>query len=920
MKQRTIYLLLLLFAGCHLTVIAQNLSKKYNKERPVVVVCDWDKAPYESLNVNGDPAGFNVDMLRMLMDELNLPVTFVMKDWVQAMKTFERGDADLILANSIRFLGEEYTASSQIINYNRVKVAMARDTSKAISLKTLKHEGVVLKAGDYSTIFFMDDSTDANLIEYQSPKVALLGLISGDNKYFLWGEEPLRWKIKELGIDGVYLNDVGIPVSEVRIIGRDKELIYQIDDCFSRLKQRGDIEDIRNKWFHPERVKHPIPPAAIYITIGGLLLTLLLMLFSRLAKNIIKEAIRKSNELNKMIYRALDMGNFNVIVYDIRCDRFTNQYGSMLPVDGLSLEAFVARLHPTQKKEFQQKMQLLIEGRERKFDIEKRWNAGSEASPHWLVLHSHAISELDNLGHPAYIINALHDTTQDLKDDRADREIICKYNTIINTPGLAMSFHDGNGRLITVNKAMNELYGFEKGTAGADIEHYWRSMNLFDIFIFRNAITPTSRDPLKLCRHITFDEIGIDRYVETHITPVFDKDGHTINFFGTSVDISEERQLDAAIHRQNRELNQTKSEIESLRQHLEFLLVNTRRYLWRSDIRQQQLHFFRQLGEAEVQISFDAYLQDVAADDQECATRLLNATGPLPTDAESSIVRFQHTILSPEESWFKIVGQPYYDAAGQLLGHQGIFVDITRLIHTRQHYKEMKRLAEDSVRMKSGFMASMTHELRTPLNAIVGFTSVLSALGDSPERGDYVKIIRNSSDMLQRLINDIIEASSFTEGRLSIVPQDVDFAEAFDDICITLNQRVEQLENVEFQKENPYEHFLTHLDIGRVKQLLINFVTNAVKFTEKGHIRVGYRYDTDHLHLYCEDTGKGIAREKQESVFQRFVKLDEFTQGTGMGLTICKSITQQMGGTIGLSSEGEGRGSTFWVDIPCKQL
>ena len=216
-------------------------------------------------------------------------------------------------------------------------------------------------------------------------------------------------------------------------------------------------------------------------------------------------------------------------------------------------------------------------------------------------------------------------------------------------------------------------------------------------------------------------------------------------------------------------------------------------------------------------------------------------------------------------------------------------------------------------------MASMTHELRTPLNAIVGFTSVLSALADSPERPEYVRIIRNSSDMLQRLINDIIDASSLADGSISINPEHVDFATMFDDICLTLQQRIQE-PKVQFWKDNPYKSFVTTIDPGRIQQVLTNFLTNAVKFTKEGHIRLGYRYQDNGLYLFCEDTGAGIPIDKQKIVFDRFVKLDEFVQGTGMGLAICKSIAESCGGKIGVNSEGAGKGSTFWLWIPCQQM
>ena len=116
--------------------------------------------------------------------------------------------------------------------------------------------------------------------------------------------------------------------------------------------------------------------------------------------------------------------------------------------------------------------------------------------------------------------------------------------------------------------------------------------------------------------------------------------------------------------------------------------------------------------------------------------------------------------------------------------------------------------------------------------------------------------------------------------------------------------------------ENPYNSLPVCIDKGRVQQVITNFVTNAVKYTEKGHIKVGYQYENGQLYIFCEDTGAGIPKEKQAMVFDRFVKLNDFVQGTGLGLSICKSISESCGGSIGLISDGEGKGSTFWMRIP----
>ena len=172
--------------------------------------------------------------------------------------------------------------------------------------------------------------------------------------------------------------------------------------------------------------------------------------------------------------------------------------------------------------------------------------------------------------------------------------------------------------------------------------------------------------------------------------------------------------------------------------------------------------------------------------------------------------------------------------------------------------------------------------------------------------------------MLLRLINDILVLSNVDANAMEIMPEDVDAAKRFDDLCQSLAQRVQE-PGVEFVKDNPYTSLRTRLDSARIDQVITNFVTNAVKYTHQGHIRVGYRVEERHgqqgLYVYCEDTGSGIPANQRDRIFERFVKLNDYIQGTGLGLSICKAIIEKCNGEIGVDSE-EGKGSTFWFWVP----
>lgn len=895
---------------------AQSLSNKYNAQRPVIIVCDWDKPPYEYLDDKGQPSGSNVDVLNAVMRELNIPCKFVMKEWTIALKTFERGDADIILANAHRYRKEPYVVSENIVNYNRLKVAMHSDSVGMVSLKQLEREGAVFKQGDYSAYYFMDgDSLSSTHLEFQAPKAALMGLINGDYKYYIWGEEPLKWKIKELNLEGITLNDVGLPISELHIVGRDRQLVEEIDDQYSRLKQSGEISVLQNKWFHPERIQDETKPFAFYVVITALLFIVFIYLFNRLARAHVRASTRQSTELNEMMYKALHMGNFIVMEYDIRNDRFTNKYGQVLPDKGLTLEEFTLRIHPDQQKEFRQKMQSLMDGRERRFELDKRWNAGTDDEPTWLIFSGHAISELDNDGRPAYIVNAIHDVTHELEEDKAARDLVHKYQVLSNIPFVAMSFYDKEGFLIDLNDRMKDLLGISDDNP--DSKRFWETVSMFDAPPFKGVFTAEERNDMLFCQHMEYEALDLNEYIECHILPLFNADGEIVNYFISAFDVTCDRNRDSENHKIEREYRAIKQRISQQHERLKYLLVNSERFLMRSNIRQETISFFRSPETPEYTHSFEQFLNMIVEQDRDSIRSILYDT-VTKTPRHSTI----HMALPSEGltgTVFDISFNPILNSEGEVIGHEGISSDITIFDDTCKKLEEETRLAADSVKLKSGFMASMTHELRTPLNAIVGFTGVLEALGDSTERAEYVRIIRNSSDMLQRLINDIIEVSSMTEGSITIKKEKVNFAAAFEDICMTLEQRVQE-PGVTFIKENPYESFMTSLDIERIQQVLTNFVANAVKFTREGHIKVGYRYEREGLYLYCEDTGAGIPKEKQKMIFERFVKLDEFVQGTGMGLAICKSIAESCQGEIGVISEGTDKGSTFWVWIPCERL
>ena len=243
--------------------------------------------------------------------------------------------------------------------------------------------------------------------------------------------------------------------------------------------------------------------------------------------------------------------------------------------------------------------------------------------------------------------------------------------------------------------------------------------------------------------------------------------------------------------------------------------------------------------------------------------------------------------------------------------------DIGDRIRRSQELIEAKRRAEEADKMKSVFLANMSHEIRTPLNAIVGFSEIIAVTENEEEKLQYLEIIQKNSNLLLQLINDILDLSRIESGKSEMHFQQIEISGLVEEV-----EKVHQLKmktDVELKVIRPEGEYWTSTDRNRVMQVLFNFLSNAIKNTEKGTITLGLKHEGNWLKLYVSDTGYGIAKEKLPQIFTRFEKLNDFVQGTGLGLSICKSIVERLGGRIEVVSE-LGKGSTFALYLPYQEM
>ena len=241
--------------------------------------------------------------------------------------------------------------------------------------------------------------------------------------------------------------------------------------------------------------------------------------------------------------------------------------------------------------------------------------------------------------------------------------------------------------------------------------------------------------------------------------------------------------------------------------------------------------------------------------------------------------------------------------------------NVNKYVDMNERLQREKERAEAADKLKTAFLANMSHEIRTPLNAILGFSKLLCR-DDVPQedREEIISIVEQNNELLLQLVSDILDLSKLEAGIMEFKKAEMDA----NSVCrnVAASAYIRPKKGVKVMIDCPQEKCMIVSDVNRLQQVMFNFANNAAKFTKKGQITIGYRLcDNDRIRFFVADTGKGVSREMQLAIFERFVKADSFSQGAGIGLEISREIVSRLDGKIGVESE-EGKGSTFWCEIP----
>lgn len=496
-------------------------------------------------------------------------------------------------------------------------------------------------------------------------------------------------------------------------------------------------------------------------------------------------------------------------------------------------------------------------------------------------------------------------------------------HNIFNDLSVGLELYDKDGLMIDVNYSRLRSMGIKDKK---DILGY----NLFNYTSFSDEIKEQVRkgETVRFVAKYDFDDLrrlfptnlsGI-KFFEITVSFVHNEKSEITNYMVISQDVTERvlwqnkyDNLYEEVVRSKKELLESEQRMIHLIRQNELVLNNINSGL--AYIANDYIVQWENISLCSKSLSYEAYKKG-----EPCYLTAHNRTTP----CENCVMQRARKSGQVESILFnldnkhviEVFATPIFNEQGDVDGVVIRVDDVTERQHMIGELETARSRAEQSDKLKSAFLANMSHEIRTPLNAIVGFSDLLMVTEDQEEKEEFIQIINANNELLLKLINDILDLSKIEAGSVELKYEDFDLAVYFNELAASMHRRVVNPQ-VRLVPVNPYETCTVRLDKNRLAQILTNFVTNAIKYTSKGTIEMGYEKIDGDIRLYVRDTGIGIPEDKKDKVFHRFEKLDEFAQGTGLGLSICKAIVEACRGEIGFESEFD-KGSLFWAVLPCQ--
>jgi len=916
------YKIIALLVACHLslgiTLAQQNKDSivVYNDKRPLIYEDAWDLWPYVFLNENGEPDGYNIDLLKMIFKELDIPYEIRLRPTLEAQKDLKDHKSDLMLRMDADFARHNSSYGRTIVQiFTHSLVKPKGQAVNARNGKELSRYPVIVHDKSFSHYKLMENGWAKEIIPYDDMKEAIQNVSTENNGIILWNSMSLKWLMTKYHTDNLEIIPFDFPYGEYKFFANDHHLLNQLDSVYSILRANDRLTAIQNKWFYPERQETGIPSWIWDMVKFFTILAVGILVYYTFFKIRERKMTQKINKENQRLSLIMKTSNVMFCTYNVSSQYFTVMDSSGHAERSYSLLEYSHRFDPNDFTNLTDGLRNVIEGKSETVTIQlKEYENNLIDSNNYTVTLS--VLRRDKHKRPSIIIILKTDTTQDRMRQALIKESMLRYQSLFNSALVDMVYYDADGYISDMNSKSLSIMGIDNE------EIRRRKISLRDVlgmkdldidkfeYFYATQLYKSPNDNRTLNKLLGKDQL----YYELQVMPIYDKFGNRIGFFGTGRNVTESANSYRKLKENSKKLQIVKDDVSTYVHNIDYVLSVGGISLVNYRLDTHTLTVYSEIGHEKYSLTQTRALAFVDSSSEKQALRVFNKmdnrqTGSIIVDVKTCIRRRKDRLpLHLQLNFVPTI------VDGEITEYFGLIRDISEIKAVEEKLAEESVRAQEVETVKNAFLHNMSHEIRTPLNTVVGFSELFQMEHSPEDEALFINEIKNNSASLLKLINDILFLSRLDAGMITLSPQPVDFASIFAGRCSSVWDNHMQ-PGVEYIVQSPYNRLVVEIDEPNVSMIINKIITNAIQHTKSGSVLARYEYIADRLLVSVEDTGCGIKKENLENIFGRFVT--GANNGAGLGLSICHELVHYMGGTIELTST-EGKGTTVWFSIPCK--
>ena len=922
-----IFCLLLSSSVFSLTPSAQKPNKTadsvrvFNDQHPLVYEDAWDLWPYVFLNENGEPDGYNIDLLKMIFKRLNIPYIVKLKPTLEAQADLKSGKSDLMLRMDASFSRGNSLYSKTIIQLFTHSVVSPQSSNVVLRTgKDLKGHQVIVHEGSFSHHMIMDEGWAKDVRAYDDMKEAIQKLRSDEQGVIIWNTMSLKWLMRKYKTDNLVINPIDIPAGEYKFMSKNRRLLDLIDSVYTELRADDQLESIRNKWFYPEHADSGIPAwvwTIAAVLAGFALIFLAFYTFYRVRERQMTRELRQSNDRLSLVMSSSEIGLwvYHAIPQTVE---FLDEFGKTRQT--LHLHELVNRYSQNDYDTLREVLSDITNRRKESADITLKIR--EQKGDHFVERHysiNIGVLRRDRNGKPTDILGTRVDITNEQMRQQRIQDSMIRYQAVFNSAMIDMVVYDADGYIIDMNdKTLNAIHMSRKDIQKERI-HLKSVLGIdhLDLDTFEpmhiTQIFPSSDDQRSLQQHLRRSQM----FYELKLVPVRDSQGKLLNIYGTGRNVTEAAMSYRNIKQNARELQKSNDEINNYIRNIDYVMSVGGIRMARYNPSTHTLNIYNDSNHVQFTLTQTRALSLVDDSSRRRALNIIKSMDSLTTKPIHADVK---TTLRKRGGGGRMHLQlhfiPTYDSHGGVKEYFGMCRDISEIKTLEEKLAAETLRAQEVEVVKNAFLHNMSFEIRTPLNTVVGFAELFQMEHSQEDEVVFIQEIKENSAKLLKLINDILFISRLDAEMIEFNKRVTDFPKTITHRCESA-WAVMKKPGVEYSVSGLFNKLILEMDSSNVGIIIDKIVTNAVQHTEKGSVNVRFDYLGDNLIVSVEDTGCGIPEPILGNIFDRFVT--SASQGAGLGLAICHELIKRLNGTINIKSE-VGKGTTVWFSIPCKAL